>query len=448
MKSFFKNKFNNLSNDRLFGEIFKGSLLVFITKVGATVIGLITSVIVARWYGAEVVGVVALISSYLSIIALPAILGTDTSVLRLIPEQITKYSHLSAFNLYKKTRYLVIVLSLIIGIILALFSSFIAEGVFKAPELTYFFMAASILLVFRSLQQFSNQGLRAVNKINAFAFIQVLMPVTNLILLVILTYYFYDLYNPVYIQFFLFVFIAIIGLVIINKAFKEKIEEQDITENVSYKTILGISFPMFLTSSMLVIIGQLATIMIGMFRSAEDVGYYAIALRISTLTTFVLMAINTVVAPKFSALFNEGKIDDLFYVARKSTKLIFWSVLPLILIFVFFGKWIIMMLYGPDFEVSYYLLLILSIGLFINAISGSVGYFMNMCGFEKQFRNTMLISLVASLLLNLLFIPSLGVYGAAIVTTIIQVLWNLALTFFIYNKFDRFFLYVPFIFSK
>ncbi|HEY9113625.1 MAG TPA: oligosaccharide flippase family protein, partial [Bacteroidales bacterium] len=346
MKSFIAKKFNSLSNDRLFGDIFKGSLLVFVTKVGATAIGLVTSVIVARWYGAEVVGIVALISSYLSIIALPAILGTDTSVLRLIPEQIAKYSYLSAFNLYKKARYLVILLSLVIGIILAFFSGFISEKVFKEPDLTYFFMAASLLLVFRSLQQFSNQGLRAVNKINAFAYIQVLMPVMNLVLLVILTYFFYDFYNPVYIQLFLFVFIAVIGLIIINKAFKEKIEEQDITENVTYKTILGISLPMFLTSSMLVIIGQLATIMVGMFRSAEDVGYYAIALRISTLTTFVLLAINTVVAPKFSALFNEGKIDDLFYVARKSTKLIFWSVLPLILIFVFFGKWIIVLLYG------------------------------------------------------------------------------------------------------
>jgi O-antigen/teichoic acid export membrane protein len=438
-----KIKYNDFLRDKHFGEIFSGSVLVFGAKIIATFIGLVTSVIVARYYGAEVVGVLALVNSFFAVVTVFTLMGTNTSILRLIPEYTVKYSYASAYKLYKKTRLVVILLSVILGIGLFFLSDWIAGFVFDRPDLGFLFMIASGVLVFKTLQNFSMQGIRAVQRIKAFALIQLITPIVYLILLIIFTFAYYNKYVPVYLQFINAIILALVSLWIITKTFKSKADSKEAIEIPSFKEILSISFPMFLTASIFVIMGQLATLMIGMFEAEEEVGYYATALKIATLTTFVLQAINTVVAPKFSELYHQGKIDDLFEVAKKSTKLIFWSALPLILIFVVFGKWIIIQLYGVEFEKSFPILLILSVGLFVNAIAGSVGYFMNMCGYEKTLRNVMFVSIIVAIVVNLILIPKIGVFGAAIATTITQVLWNITLTIFIKKKFSHSFLYLP-----
>ena len=443
-----KTKYQNLKSDKHFGEIFTGSAKVFGAKVIATLIGLGTSVITARYYGAEIVGIVAIINSFFAIAMIFTIMGTTTSILRLVPEYFVKYSATSAYLLYKKVRNFVIILSLAGGLIVFFTSGFIAGNIFGRPDITFLFQIGSLVLVFKSLQSFSMQGIRAAQNINAFTIIQLLGPVTYAILLVVFTFYFYNIYNPVYLQYFIAAFVAVISLYIIKITFKTKIHTDDVQQSISFKEKFKISFPMFLTSSMMVVMGQTDTLMIGIFRTEAEVGYYAIGLKIAMMTTFVLAAINTVVAPKFSELFNKGKIDELFKVAKKSTKLIFWSLMPLIFIFIFFGKWVIIKLYGSDFEPSYYLLLILSVGLFFNAISGSVGYFMNMCGYEKVVRNLIFLSFIINITLNLILIPIIGIYGAAISTSFNNILWNVLLTLYIRKKYQQTFIYIPLISFK
>lgn len=443
-----KTKYQNLKSDQHFGEIFTGSAKVFGAKVFATILGLGTSVIVARYYGADIVGVVAIINSFFAIAMIFTIMGTTTSILRLVPEYMVKYSPTAAYNLYKKVRNLVIILSLAGGVIVFFGSNIIAGKIFGRPDLDFLFKIGAFVLVFKSLQSFSMQGIRAAQNINAFTMIQLVGPVTYAILLVVFTFYFYEKYNPIYLQYFIAAFIAVISMSIIKITFKRKISPADVKKSISYKEIFRISFPMFLTSSMMVVMGQIDVLMIGIFRSEAEVGYYAIGLKIALMTTFVLAAINTVVAPKFSELFHKGEIDKLFKVAKKSTKMIFWLLVPLILIFILFGKWIIISLYGIEFEDSYYVLLILSVGLVINSISGSVGHFMNMCGYENIFRNVIAFSFIVNLSLNIILIPSLGIYGAAIATSVTQILWNVILTVIIYLKYGKSFIYIPLITSQ
>ena len=444
---FLKTKYNNIISENNFSEIFIGSAKVFVANVIATLIGIGASVITARYYGAEIVGIVAILNSFFAIALIFTILGTTTSILRLVPEYTVKYSATSAYHLYKKVRILIIFISLAGGIITFFSSGFIAGKIFGRPDLDFLFRIGSLVIVFKSLQAFNIQGIRAAQNINAFTIMQLVGPVTYVILLVIFTFYFYDKYNPIYLQYFIAAFVAVISTHIIKSTFRNKILPSDIKKTISYKEIFRISFPMFLSSSIMVVMGQIDTLMIGILRSKAEVGYYAIGLKIAMMETFLLAVINTVVAPRFSELFNKGKIDELFKVAKKSTQLIFWSLIPIIFVFVFCGKWLIIQLYGNEFESSYYVLIILSAGMFINAISGSVGYFMNMCGYEKIFCNVIAISLVINLFLNILLIPLIGIIGAAIATSVTQITWNIILTIIIYLKYGNSFIYFPLIFD-
>ena len=86
--------------------------------------------------------------------------------------------------------------------------------------------------------------------------------------------------------------------------------------------------------------------------------------------------------------------------------------------------------------------------VFVDAISGSVAYFMNMCGHEKIIKNVMFIILFMAIALNLSLIPTFGIIGAAIATAIVKVFWNITLTVIIHKKYNAYFLYFPILLNK
>jgi len=177
--------------------------------------------------------------------------------------------------------------------------------------------------------------------------------------------------------------------------------------------------------------------MLGMFRPEAEVGYYSVAVKLATLTTFILTAINSMAAPKFSELYHSNKMDELFYVAKKSAKLIFWLSFPILLTLITFGKLILGIAFGENFVVSYSALIILSFGQFASAISGSSGMFMKMTGSQVVMSYIYYIVAAVNVLLNLLLIPSYGFYGAAIASSISITALNLIILCYIKSKYGK-----------
>lgn len=131
-----KRKYSNLISDKKFSEIFIGSVWALSARVLSAGFGLISSIIVARFYGAEVLGLIAVISSFLTLATTLTVFGTNISILRLIPEHLAKYSPTSAFKVYRKTQCLVIIVSLVTGTAFFCGSSLIADKMFSKPHLS------------------------------------------------------------------------------------------------------------------------------------------------------------------------------------------------------------------------------------------------------------------------------------------------------------------------
>jgi O-antigen/teichoic acid export membrane protein len=236
---------------------------------------------------------------------------------------------------------------------------------------------------------------------------------------------------------------ALAGTWIVDRVFKKKSAPDDTLHPMSIKKILTISFPMLMTSTMTFVIGQTGVIMLAIFRSDAEVGYYSVAVSLATLTGFVLRAINTIAAPKFSELFHSGRLDELFHVAQKSTKLIFWTTLPMLLTLLLLGKPILSLLYGPEFGVAYWAMVLLILGQFVNSISGSTGYFMNMTGNQNVLQNIIFTGAIINILLNILITPRLGLSGAAIAGMISLAFWNLYTLAYIKIKYGKSIGYLP-----
>lgn len=443
MKNYFNIKIQKILADKSFFEILIGSIWALGAQILATCLAMITSIVIARMYGAEIMGTVALINSYLMLASIVTVLGTNTSIMRLIPEHVVKFSMTSAFKIYRKTQFFVASVSVIVGFFLFFGSDLIAGEIFSKPHLYPLFALASVFLVFKSLLDFNTQSIRGLRLVRVFALMRVLPSLANLLFLFGSTYVFFNQYNPVYAVFSSFLIASVTGMFFMEKEFKKNIKYSEKIKETSLKNILSISFPMLMTGMLTFVIGQTGVVLLGIFRGESEVGYYDTVVKLASLTAFVLQAINAMIAPKFSELYHSGKIKKLLRLARKSTKLIFWTSTPILLVLTFFGKFILKTLFGEPFVVGYSAMLFLVIGQFVNAISGSTGIFMNMTGNEKKFRNIIAISSVINVVLSVVLIPRFGMYGAAFAAMISMIFWNICTLLFIRTKFGCFVGYFP-----
>lgn len=438
-----RRKFRELISDEKFSEILTGSVWVLFARVLATVLALVTSIVVARLYGAEMVGILAMVQAFMMLAMIFSNMGMDTSILRLIPEHIVKHSVSSAFRVYRKVQYFVGVVSVLAGLALFFTADLMATTVFSKPKLGFFLELAAAFIVFRSLMELNTQAVRGLRMIGTFAFMQVLPQACMLLALIALGVVYSSDSNPVYAQLAAWGLTALVGVVIVNYAFRKRMFPGDAVEKMRLREILSISAPMLMTSSLQFMIAQTGVILLGIFRTESEVGYYAAAVKLATLTSFVLQAINSMVAPKFSELFHKDNIDELLYVARKSTRLIFWTTSPILLVMVAFGWPILGLAYGYTFTAAYPALVVLVIGQFINSISGSTGYFMVMTGQQRVFRNVVGTAAVVNILLCWALIPSFGLLGAAFAATVSIASWNIYILVFIKKKYGKSIGFIP-----
>ena len=437
MLSLIKRRIHNLICDQKFSEILTGSAWAMSARVLSAGFGTVASIIIARFYGADVVGIVAVIHSFLMLATIFTVLGTQTSLLRLIPEHLVKYSPTSAFKVYRKTQYMVIGVSLLTSIVFFICADLIAAKVFSKPYLSAYFALASIFVVFKSLMLLNTQAVRGLRLIRGFALMQMLPQGLNLLLLVSLGLLWPGQNVPVYALIGGFAITGVLGWIIMEYEFKKQMRPHDAVHPISACSILSVSLPMLMAHTMTFVIGQTGVIILSIYRSEAEVGYYAIAVKLATLTSFILNAVNSMAGPKFSELFHSNKMDELFYVAKKSAKLIFWTTSPILLGLILLGKQILHIAFGEEFAVAYFALILLSLGQFVNSVSGATGIFMNMTGNQRVFRNIVFMAAAVNIVLNLLLTPDYGIFGASVATMVSLSGWNIATMSYIKIKFGK-----------
>lgn len=439
-------------NDRHFGEVLKGSIFTFVSRGFSGVFALLLQVIIVRAYGTEVLGVTELINSFLMIMVVFPLMGNHISILRFIPEYTGKNLPFTAFRIYRKLLYFIIIVSILLVAIVLSNSHFMVERVFKKPQYLTLFLIAGFFIPFRALYEYSLSAIRALRLIKTFAFFQILPVSLNLIILGLLTILFYQRYNPIYSFLSGFLIASLAGSLIAETKLKRlkaessnsspsKLTSTNIPPSLS--SLLSVSIPMFLANVMNYINNQTGVLILGAFRSEKEIAYYAVAAKFAALTSFLLIAINSMIAPKFAELYHSGKTEELKKIIHKSTKLIFYSTSPILISLIIFGRPVLRILYGEEFLIAYIPLLILIVGQFVNAISGSVGYFLTMTGNERITSLILSCAFLINISLAYFLVPIYGINGAAVASSLCIISWNLLMVIAIRVRYGILFIYMP-----
>jgi len=168
-------------------------------------------------------------------------------------------------------------------------------------------------------------------------------------------------------------------------------------------------------------------LMLGLFRSAEDVGIYRVVVQGSVLVVFGLQAVNMVVAPQFARLHSLGDRASLQRLATLSSRASLAVALPVALAFIFFGDGILGWVFGPAFAAGHTALAILALGQLVNSSLGFAGILLTMSGHERDTARGIAIASGCNIVLNLILIPPFGINGAATATGSTVLIWNVLL---------------------
>jgi O-antigen/teichoic acid export membrane protein len=105
----------------------------------------------------------------------------------------------------------------------------------------------------------------------------------------------------------------------------------------------------------------------------------------------------------------------------------------------------ILSVFGDEFKIAAFSLIILSIGKMFSAICGSVGTLLQMSGNQKYFQNVLIAAAILNIILNYILIPEFKLIGAAVASLVSNVFWNLLMVIYIKKKFGFYTIYLPFL---
>jgi O-antigen/teichoic acid export membrane protein len=160
------------------------------------------------------------------------------------------------------------------------------------------------------------------------------------------------------------------------------------------------------------------------FLPAEELALFATALRVAMLTSFILIAVNLVVAPKFAQAYRDGGAESLSKITLTASRLMLFAAIPVLLFMILMSEEL-MSIFGDEYKSASQILIILACGQFVNVVSGSVANTLVMTNHERDFRNVVLITGPLAIILAVVLINQFGLIGAAYATSISVATQNL-----------------------
>ncbi len=412
-----KNKLKNIFFRQVKGvdnqELLKGGALAFIIKLCGMACNYVFIFLLARMYGATGSGIYSIFQTVFQFFSSFGKLGYDILMVR----EVARYNALAQWNsikdLYFKVIRINIIASIIFSVALYFSADWIAAVIFLKPGLTQYFQISALGILPFVLHALHSNCFRGMKNIMVYSFFQHVLSLLIIVLLLCLSYFIiHDRKVPVSI------FVIAISISSFISAWfwikKSPVFQSGTGEKIIFSEKSAIAFSLFLTSFLQVVRGWTDTIFIARYGTEADVGIYKVAFRIATITSLTLTAFLITVAPKISELHAKGEMKRLAMVVQNTTKLIFWTSAPALLLFILMPGFF-MNIFGDEFLSGSQVLIILTIGQFISAATGPVGNLLMMTGKQDLNRNIIIGTTLFTVIINSMVIPIYGITGAALV---------------------------------
>ena len=384
--------------------------ITFFASVVTLPLSFVITIALGRYLGAGDLGLYQMTSTIYWIAMLGATLGIPSAMIKYVAEfkeDKNKFNQIVSSG---------VITSLFLGIAFAAlfyFSSGIFAGIFNMPGLSGLLKILSLIFPFAAVSVALLGLLNGLRGMKKYATATIIHGILMVIVTVSLIYYGFGVSGAV-IGFVLSQIGTCLFLIWVSKDYFEFMFGEYVT---TLKKMTRFGVQALGVNSLSTIEMKTDIILIGYLLTATDVGYYSVAISIAGLLLLVPQAIQRITYPATSEYWAKNNHSALNKMIDKSMKYSACILLPLALVFLFFGKEIVVLLFRQEFVYSILPLQILLIG---RVIRGStlipIGASLTGAGRPDLSLKIRAISVATNVGLNVLLIPIFGIVGAAIAT--------------------------------
>ena len=412
-------------------EVLNKSISSSLVKISGMMAGVFVSIFLGRFLGAEGFGIINLVNRIVLVIITVALLGMQPVIVKKVSIAYNRLNWERIGNSLFSAFLINGIITIVLVIVFIYLTPYIANNIFQNSNLETPLLIGVLMIVPMVASRLLSSGLIGFKKIWQSNLVNNTLSAVIVALLLLISHFFKIEINVVSVAIIyaisrLIVFICVSSYW--RTIFKNKSKNKYIGNDM-----LKMALPMFLVTFSAVIASNADGLMLGWLGNASQVGLYAVAAKVALLTSFFLQVTNAAIAPKVAALFEENKINELEIMVQKVTFFLFIIGLLSLLLFLFFGNFLLSM-WGNEFNSAYSILIILSIGQFFNLTTGAVGVLLVMTGHENILSKISISFLILNLVLNFIFIYKFGALGAAISTAICVISQNLLKLYYVKIK--------------
>ena len=386
-------------------------------------------VLLARIMSPEDFGLYSVILSLMVLLALPFTGGFSTFVIR----------HISKYNAQNDQSHIRGVLNfsflwVFIGIILMM-NAFYHIASFIWPENYNLYRLGGVVLFGSSVLLLMGAIARGFKRVVLGRFFEFFLQPLFLILL--FSYVFLAeekidteqaiIFHSISLVLAIILFIPSLIIILRKINYKEKAKFQN-------KEWIKSAVPFILAVGLVIANMHIDIVMVGALAGDEEAGFYRVASRMAAFVPFFLFAVNNALAPRISGLYTQGKIEELQKILTIASRIIFIATIPVAIILCVFSESLLGILFGEEYKVAAMALIILAFANLFSVMMGQVGQVMALTGHEVLTAWSVFIAVIVNVILNYIFVPVMGLEGAAVATASSIVIWNMLLAFWTEKK--------------
>jgi stage V sporulation protein B len=382
--------------------------VTFVASAVGMLLGFPITVFLGRYLGADDLGLYRMVNTIFGTLMLFVTIGIPASVIKYVAE---------FRDNDEKLREIVsasLITSILLGLLSFIFiylSADLFSDFFNMPELSGLLKILAFAFPFSIINSTLIGLLNGLREMTKNAWVSIVQSATMLVLTLILVFK-YGV-NGAVVGIVLSSILATLLLISIQRI-------SNISFNNYFNTtsqIISFGSKTVLSNAINLINYQADTLMIGYFMTKTDVGVYSVAVMFAKLIWILPDSIQRITFPLISEYHAKKMSESIATVVDRCMK---YSCLFLIFCttsFVFFGKEFIALIFGAEFELSYFPLIILLIGTLFFGMTKSVGSIFASIGEVNLVYKIPLVSAIFNILLNMLLIPTYGIIGGAFATS-------------------------------
>ena len=424
--------FNNIVAKLIKSDLLGRSLKVLLIKISGVLLLFALSMFLTNNYEPNLVGQYDFARSILMIVGGFAMLGTNQSVIFYSGVFKSQKSIGQLKKVYYKMLGLIIASCSLMLLIRFLLPDQVLNTFFDKSQAAYLIDKVIYALVLYAITFLNIDMIRALNKTILSELFRNIFRYLPFFIVAIYLVYSNNESHLVNAYLLSFSFLAVVSFAIIYLTLSSPEYDTNTTEE-TYKSIFSKSYPMAVSALSFFLMQSVDILLLTKYSTFEEVAYYGIAVKLSTITSLALLSVNIIIAPKIAEMFTNGENNKLKTLLQNSNRLILSLSVPVIAVLAIFSEWILS-LFGQDYVQAQQAFLILLFGQLFSSLCGPLGVYMNMTGKQKKLQRLLIFGLFLNVILNIVSIPKYGMVGAAASTALSVIVWKVLAVIITYRK--------------